>query len=85
IQRMEAGGWTDAWAWCGVGAATGIDARGEPGPGAANGLTYPSDAPVKRIDYLFLSGGLTCSAARVLETTTSDHRPVVVEVTPANE
>lgn len=89
IQRLEAGGWTDAWARCGVGAADGLtspsDARGQPGAGARQGLTYPSDAPVKRIDYLFLSGGLTCSAARVLETTTSDHRPVIVEVTPANE
>jgi len=44
------------------------------------GFTYPSDAPVRRIDYVFVGGGLRAVSARVLNTTASDHRPVVAEV-----
>jgi acetylornithine deacetylase/succinyl-diaminopimelate desuccinylase-like protein/endonuclease/exonuclease/phosphatase family metal-dependent hydrolase len=69
IERMTAGGWTDAWAACGTG----------------DGRTFPADAPVKRIDYLFLAPGLTCEEAEVLETTTSDHRPLLVQVRPAGD
>lgn len=44
------------------------------------GFTYPDDTPVKRIDYLFLTGDLRCASARVIETRVSDHRPVLVEL-----
>ncbi len=44
------------------------------------GSTYPGDAPVRRIDYVFTAGPLRASAARVLETDASDHRPVVAEL-----
>ena len=54
----------DAWTECGKG----------------EGLTYPADKPVKRIDYLFLADPLQCSDARVIETTISDHRPLLVTV-----
>lgn len=53
----------DAWTLCGTG----------------DGETFPSDAPVRRIDYVFLRG-LGCAVARVPATTMSDHRPLVVEV-----
>ncbi len=62
VRRLLAAGFRDAWAECGRG----------------DGLTYPSGAPIKRIDYLLLSGPLACTDARVLETTISDHRPLLV-------
>jgi len=61
VDWMTTAGWRDAWATCGEGA----------------GLTYPAAAPVKRIDYLFISPQLVCESATVIETTTSDHRPVL--------
>lgn len=61
VDWMTTAGWRDAWALCGEGA----------------GLTYPAAAPIKRIDYLFISPDLNCESARVIETTTSDHRPVL--------
>ncbi len=63
-QELRATGLRDAHAECG---------RGE-------GLTYPADSAVKRIDYLFLTGALRCTMASVLVTRVSDHRPVLVEV-----
>jgi endonuclease/exonuclease/phosphatase family metal-dependent hydrolase len=61
---VRAGGLRDGWAAC---------ASGE-------GFTYPADAPVKRIDYLFLTGDVRCTAARVVETRVSDHRPLLVDL-----
>ena len=61
-KRLLAGGLRDAWMECGAG----------------DGLTYPADKPIKRIDYLFLTGSLRCSDARVIETRISDHRPLLV-------
>ena len=63
-RRIVDSGLRDAWAECGKG----------------EGLTYPADKPVKRIDYLFLADPLQCSDARVIETTISDHRPLLVTV-----
>lgn len=54
------------------------DAFGECGTG--NGLTYPANTPVKRIDYLLLSSGWHCREAQVLETQASDHRPLLVRL-----
>ncbi len=61
-QRVVASGLRDAWMECGRG----------------DGLTFPADKPVKRIDYLFLADPLQCTDARVIETTISDHRPLLV-------
>lgn len=47
--------------------------------GAGPGLTFRSDDPDRRIDYVLLARA-TCRTARVLERTYSDHRPVVVDV-----
>jgi endonuclease/exonuclease/phosphatase family metal-dependent hydrolase len=58
------GGLRDAWLVCGRG----------------DGFTYPADTPVKRIDYLYLTGAATCTRAEVVETTASDHRPLLVTV-----
>ena len=44
------------------------------------GFTYPDDNPVKRIDYLFLTGNVRCSSAQVINTRVSDHRPVLIEL-----
>jgi endonuclease/exonuclease/phosphatase family metal-dependent hydrolase len=52
----------DAWKECGKG----------------EGHTYPAANPSKRIDYLFLTGDVHCSAAEVLDTQVSDHRPLLV-------
>jgi endonuclease/exonuclease/phosphatase family metal-dependent hydrolase len=62
LAPLRGAGLHDAWAECGTG----------------DGFTYPADKPAKRIDYLFLSGGLHCSAATVLDTQVSDHRPLLV-------
>jgi endonuclease/exonuclease/phosphatase family metal-dependent hydrolase len=59
---LRSAGLRDAWSECGSG----------------DGFTYPADKPAKRIDYLFLSGDLHCSAATVVDTQISDHRPVLV-------
>ncbi|MDB4893430.1 MAG: hypothetical protein JWL61_5285 [Gemmatimonadetes bacterium] len=44
------------------------------------GFTFPDDNPVKRIDYLFLTGDVRCTSAQVINTRVSDHRPVLIEV-----
>lgn len=61
-QRVRATGLRDAWVEC----------------GGKEGLTYPAGKPVKRIDYLFLSGISRCGSATVLESTASDHRPLYI-------
>ncbi len=63
-QKLRLAGLRDAWTECGHG----------------DGLTYPADKPVKRIDYLFLTATLHCTDARVVETQASDHRPLLVTV-----
>lgn len=65
IRKLTDAGLRDAWAECGQG----------------DGLTYPADTPRKRIDYVFLTGSLTCTAARVIDTQISDHRPLLVTFT----
>ena len=64
-QTMRGASFRDSWTECGTG----------------TGLSFPDDLPVKRIDYLYLTGEIHCSAARVIETRVSDHRPVLVELT----
>ncbi len=51
--------------------------------GKGSGLTYPADVPVKRIDYLMLTGSTRCTTAEVLNTEASDHRPVLFHVVAA--
>jgi endonuclease/exonuclease/phosphatase family metal-dependent hydrolase len=63
-RRIVASGLRDAWTECGKG----------------EGLTYPAEKPVKRIDYLFLADPLHCTDARVIETTISDHRPLLITI-----
>jgi endonuclease/exonuclease/phosphatase family metal-dependent hydrolase len=62
LQPLAAAGLRDAWTECGSGP----------------GLTYPAASPVKRIDYLFLSSGMQCATAEVIDTQVSDHRPLLV-------
>jgi endonuclease/exonuclease/phosphatase family metal-dependent hydrolase len=62
VRKLREGGLRDAWAECGSG----------------DGLTYPADQPRKRIDYVFLTGTLRCTAAEVIDTKISDHRPVFI-------
>jgi endonuclease/exonuclease/phosphatase family metal-dependent hydrolase len=62
VQKLRAAGLRDAWTECGQG----------------DGFTYPADQPTKRIDYLFLTGSLRCTAAQVIDTRISDHRPLLV-------
>jgi endonuclease/exonuclease/phosphatase family metal-dependent hydrolase len=47
---------------------------------AGAGLTYPTDDPVKRIDYMLVSSHLRVRSASVPRTQASDHRPVVVDL-----
>ena len=62
LETLRGAGLRDAWTECGHG----------------DGLTYPAEQPRKRIDYLFLTGTLRCSAAEVIDTKISDHRPLLV-------
>jgi len=62
-----AAGWRDAWLECGDGTP---------------GLTFPAKAPVKRIDYLWLTGTTRCTSARVVGGEVSDHRGLLVTVRP---
>ena len=64
-QNLRATGLRDAFAECGRG----------------DGLTFPADSAVKRIDYLYLAGGIRCTFAEVPKTRVSDHLPLLVEVT----
>ena len=43
-------------------------------------LTFPSDVPNCKIDYLFTSDGIGHISAEVLNTLASDHRPIVCDV-----
>lgn len=43
-------------------------------------LTFPSDKPEEKIDYIFVSPGIPVTAAEVPEIVASDHRPVTVEI-----
>ena len=62
-----AAGWRDAWLECGDGTP---------------GLTFPAKAPVKRIDYLWLTGTTRCTSARVVGGEVSDHRGLLVVLRP---
>ncbi|HXI11175.1 MAG TPA: endonuclease/exonuclease/phosphatase family protein [Thermoanaerobaculia bacterium] len=61
-ERMVRAGFRDGWIGCGEG----------------GGLTYPAGAPVKRIDYLFLTGGFRCTSATVVTSMASDHLPLLM-------
>ncbi len=50
------------------------DSFADCGEGAAE--TFPSHAPDRRIDYIFLRGA-RCTTARVLDSQASDHRPLL--------
>ena len=62
VRRLLGAGLRDAWTECGRG----------------DGFTFPADRPTKRIDYVFLTGTMRCTAAEVLDTQISDHRPLLV-------
>lgn len=46
--------------------------------GAADGATFPSDAPNKKIDYI-LYRGLKCVSCRIITDIVSDHFPIVAD------
>ena len=64
LSIVREGGWVDLWTRCGKG----------------NDLTYPQNKPVKRIDYLLSTPGMTCRKAQVLTSDASDHRGVLFEL-----
>lgn len=49
--------------------------------GDGPGYTYDALAPSKRIDYVLPAPGVRVDAVQVLDTTASDHRPVVADLT----
>ncbi|MFI6326225.1 endonuclease/exonuclease/phosphatase family protein [Nonomuraea sp. NPDC050556] len=50
---------------------------------AAAGPTYPSEAPVERLDYVLAGGGLEVVEARIVATDASDHLPLMVTLSPS--
>jgi endonuclease/exonuclease/phosphatase family metal-dependent hydrolase len=63
-QMLRGAGFRDAWVECGTG----------------DGMTFPAVAPDRRIDYLYLTGGMRCLEARVLPGEASDHRALLVRL-----
>jgi endonuclease/exonuclease/phosphatase family metal-dependent hydrolase len=59
------------------------DAFQAAGGGPDDELTYPSDRPARRIDYLWLSRDLRASDFDATTGTASDHRGVMATVAPA--
>jgi endonuclease/exonuclease/phosphatase family metal-dependent hydrolase len=49
-------------------------------PAQANDLTYPSEKPVKRIDYVLTSTDFASTSSIVPVTEASDHRPVIANL-----
>jgi len=62
--QLRANGFHDSWQTCGTG----------------DGFSYPADTARKRIDYLFAIAGVECTAAIVVNSQASDHRPVLFTV-----
>ncbi|HET6763872.1 MAG TPA: endonuclease/exonuclease/phosphatase family protein [Longimicrobiaceae bacterium] len=62
--ELRGAGFRDAWAGCGQGDA----------------MTFPANAPTRRIDYLYITGHTRCLDARVLASDASDHRPVLIRL-----
>ncbi|NLC69615.1 MAG: hypothetical protein GX754_12725 [Clostridiaceae bacterium] len=50
------------------------------GPGNDKLLTFPSDAPEIKIDYIFVSRNIKVLSSMVPAETTSDHRPYIAEI-----
>jgi endonuclease/exonuclease/phosphatase family metal-dependent hydrolase len=69
LRILEEAGWIDV---AGTGAATAAP-------------TYPSRAPDRRIDTIFVRGGIETTGADVLESMGSDHRPVRATASLTNE
>ena len=46
----------------------------------AGEMTYPAQAPVKRIDYVTVSDGVLVRGSAVAETLASDHRPIAADL-----
>jgi endonuclease/exonuclease/phosphatase family metal-dependent hydrolase len=63
-EALRGAGFRDAWEGCG---------EGDPS-------TFPSSAPVRRIDYLYVDGETRCRSARVLPGEASDHRALLVRL-----
>jgi endonuclease/exonuclease/phosphatase family metal-dependent hydrolase len=64
-------------------AAAGLrDAWRTGGGGAADELTHPSDRPVERVDYVWLSPDLRATGFSAADSTASDHRALSVTVQP---
>lgn len=61
---IRSGSLRDVWQACGRGAS----------------YTYPARSSIKRIDYLYVDGGVRCTNAEVLESDASDHRPLLVHL-----
>jgi endonuclease/exonuclease/phosphatase family metal-dependent hydrolase len=68
VGLLAAAGLGDAW-WTGGGSA-------------ADELTHPSDWPVQRIDYVWLSPDLRATGFSAADSTASDHRALSVTVQP---
>ncbi len=52
----------------------------EAAPAGDAGYTFPTNGPVKRIDYVLVSPDVEVEETRVLDTLASDHLPVVSEL-----
>lgn len=53
--------------------------------GQGDEFTYPSDTPIARIDYILTRGIATALSAEVIHTKSSDHFPIIADLTIATE
>lgn len=49
--------------------------------GRGKGFSFRSDRPTKRIDYILIRGRINVRATRVIDTQSSDHRPIIADLT----
>ena len=47
----------------------------------AENLSFPSDAPDRKIDYIFVTADIGVRAAEIPALVLSDHRPYLAEIT----
>ncbi|TYR32627.1 hypothetical protein FXV77_18645 [Sphingobacterium phlebotomi] len=45
-----------------------------------NAYTFNAETPTKKIDYIFASGDMDITETKVINTTASDHRPIVADI-----
>lgn len=57
-----------------------MEALTDTAAGKSEPLTFPSDKPEIKIDYIFHTSDIECTSLRTIDTQNSDHKPLVAEI-----